>query len=345
MTSDSAPLVTIVTPVYNTEKYLEECIESVIAQTYANWEYVIVDNRSTDASGEIAARYAARDPRIRVHTNETFLSQMENWNHALRMVSPGSAYCKIVHADDWMFPDCIEKMVACAEEHPTVGIVGSYRLDETEVDLDGLPYPSPVTAGHDIGRRYLLEHLYLFGAPTSLLVRSEIVRERDPFYDEENLHADVDACLHILRDHDFGFVHDILTYTRRHNESTSSKVERFSTRRLARLAALENHGPVYLETSELEARRRQQRSAYYRFLARQALELREKAFWDFQRAELEKMGIPLRYGALAKALALEILDLRGSAKHVIQGLRRRFRTKPGGRDDGGMGAFRKESAP
>ncbi|MCB0227477.1 MAG: glycosyltransferase, partial [Anaerolineae bacterium] len=52
------PLVSVVTPVYNTDKYLADCIESVLAQSYDNWEYVIINNCSTDRSLEIAQRYA-----------------------------------------------------------------------------------------------------------------------------------------------------------------------------------------------------------------------------------------------------------------------------------------------
>ena len=64
------PLVSVVTPVFNGGKFLGECIDSVLAQTYTNWEYVIVDNCSTDATLEIAQRYAAADPRIRVYHND-----------------------------------------------------------------------------------------------------------------------------------------------------------------------------------------------------------------------------------------------------------------------------------
>ncbi|HWH03492.1 MAG TPA: glycosyltransferase family 2 protein, partial [Gemmatimonadales bacterium] len=67
------PLVSVVTPVYNTGKYLAECIESVLAQTFTDFEYVILDNASTDDSPEIIARYARRDPRIRVVRNERLL--------------------------------------------------------------------------------------------------------------------------------------------------------------------------------------------------------------------------------------------------------------------------------
>ena len=73
MISLNLPFVTILTPVYNGEKYLAECIKSVLAQTYQNWEYIIVNNCSTDRSLEIAEHYAQKDPRIKVRTNTSFV--------------------------------------------------------------------------------------------------------------------------------------------------------------------------------------------------------------------------------------------------------------------------------
>ena len=321
--AQNEPLVTVVTPVYNTEKYLAECIESVLGQTYRNFEYLIVDNRSKDRSLEIARQYAERDDRIRIHSNEDFLAQMPNWNHALRLISPDSAYCKIVHADDWLFPNCLEEMVACARRNPTVGWVGAYRLDETVVNLDGLPYPSHCTPGRDIARLHLLGELFVFGAPTSLLLRSDVVRARDPFYAEGNPHADVDACLTTLRTTDFGFVHQVLTFTRRHNESATSLVKRFGTNRLARLQALEDHGPFFLAPDELDRRRQEAHRGYYRYLAQQLLAQQGRDFWAYHRRWLERIGRPLSYRRLGLALATELLDTRSSVSHVVAGLRRR----------------------
>ena len=76
MRSHTQPLVTVLTPVYNGEKYLTECIESVLAQTYANWEYYILNNRRTDRTLKIAESYAAKDARVRVVTTERFLPIM-----------------------------------------------------------------------------------------------------------------------------------------------------------------------------------------------------------------------------------------------------------------------------
>ena len=130
MSGSHQPLVSVVTPVYNGEKYIAECIESVLRQTYENWEYVVVNNCGTDRTLEIANAYAKKDPRIRVHNNSEFLKIIPNWNHALRQISPESKYCKIVHADDWLFPECIERMVAVSEQHPCpAGEVPGPRLE------------------------------------------------------------------------------------------------------------------------------------------------------------------------------------------------------------------------
>src|ERR1700755_2465173 len=103
----SSPLVSVVTPVYNNAHYLPDCIESILAQTYQNWDYTIVNNCSTDGSMDIARRYAARDGRIRIHDNRQFLRAIPNHNVALHQISPASKYCKMVFADDWVFPECI----------------------------------------------------------------------------------------------------------------------------------------------------------------------------------------------------------------------------------------------
>src|SRR6185503_16132381 len=94
------PLVSVVTPFYNTAPYLAGCIESVLAQTHRDFEYLLVNNKSTDGSREIAARYSAQDSRLRVIDNPAFVGQVENYNGALAHISPASRYVKIVQADD-----------------------------------------------------------------------------------------------------------------------------------------------------------------------------------------------------------------------------------------------------
>lgn len=323
MTLTSQPLVSVVTPVYNTEKYLAESIESVLAQTYKNWEYVIINNCSTDRSLEIARHYAQKDTRIRIHNNAEFLNQMQNANHAMRQISLKSKYCKVVHADDWLFPECLPRMVEVAEAHPSIGIVGAYRLDEDRVNLDGLPYPSTIVPGHNMCRWNLLGGPYIFGSPTSLLIRSDIIRNRKKFYNETNIHADLEACFDILQNSDFGFVHQVLTFTRRHNETGTTFARRFNTYIVGDFTVLKRYGPIYLSREEYEKRLQMKIQSYHRFLARSIFELREKEFWDYHKRELNNLGHPISLTKLIRAFFSEVLNLKYAAKRIKQAIQKK----------------------
>ena len=118
----------MVTPVYNGEKYLAECIDSVLAQTHDNWEYIILDNCSTDATLSIAQDYARKDLRILVHANDQFLGVIDNHNRAFHLISPDSTYCKVVSADDWIYPDWL-RAGRVAESILRSGLLGHMQLE------------------------------------------------------------------------------------------------------------------------------------------------------------------------------------------------------------------------
>lgn len=294
------PLVSVITPVYNGEEFLAECIESVLAQTYQNWDYTIVNNRSTDRTLEIAKSYAARDARIQVHDNRDFLPIIQNHNHAIRQISADSKYCKVVLADDWLFPECLMKMVALAEAHPSVGLVGAYGLhgDGMHVMWRGLPFPKTVVSGKEVSRLRLLQGRYVFGAPTATLVRSDYVRKEGNFYDEANLHADSTVCFRILQDSDFGFVHQLLTFTRIQGESNTTFSERMNSIQLSFLTELIQYGPACLDRDEYEARLGVRLGEYYQVLAEGLLQGRGKKYFEFHKNWLRNLGIPLSLSRL-----------------------------------------------
>jgi glycosyltransferase involved in cell wall biosynthesis len=313
MTVNEEPLVSVLTPVYNGEKYLSECIESVVAQTYQNWEYVIVNNCSTDRTQEIAQKYTQQDSRIRVHNNRQFVGMSENHNIALRQMSPESKYCKIVHADDWLFADCLRQMVELAESHPSVAIVGAYGLRGSEVVWTGLPYPSTVVSGRDVCRRTLMGGFYVFGTQTSQLIRADLIRNRSNLYNSAQLYvrfADQGACFQFLKDHDFGFVHQVLTYTREHEESATSSFDKTGLNSYlpSLLNILTKYGPLYLCGDEYDRRLKHVLSRYYRFLCRNLIHFRNKRFWEYHKDALNYVGQPFRPSALVKALLLEIWE-------------------------------------
>jgi glycosyltransferase involved in cell wall biosynthesis len=268
---NSRPLVWVVTPVHNGERYLAECIESVLAQTYDSWQYLVVDNCSTDRTAEIVRAYAERDDRVSLHQNRDYLPIMANWNHALRLMPREAKYCKVVHADDTLFPECLARMVDIAERNPTVAIVTSYALWGDEIRHQGVPYPVEVADGRGICRSTLRGDCYVFGSPSSTLLRAADVRARPTFYNEGNVHADTEVCFDLLRDADLGFVHQILTRTRVHPEAMTSFAVRINTFHHAWLTIHLKYGELYLGRREYYRRLAWRLRRYAVFLGKAAV--------------------------------------------------------------------------
>jgi len=307
-------LVSIITPVYNGEKYLAECIESILGQTYENWEYTIINNCSSDGSLEIANDYARKDSRIRVHDNKEFFSMVQNWNHSICQISDKSKYCKIVHADDFLSPDCLSKMVGLADKNPSVGIVGAYVLEGVRVKCDGLPYSSSVFSGRDICRWTLLGAspvnggLYVFGSPTSLLIRSDLIQGRKPFYNDRYLQViDQEVCYYLLQHTDFGFVHEILTFSRLHAKSVTSSVTPLNRLIMEEIMLLVEYGSVYLSKNDYAKRLSQRMDKYYKFLAASVFERKSEGFWKFHREGLKNLDLQLSKSKLASGALREFV--------------------------------------
>lgn len=308
LNTSSSPLVSVVTPAYNEEKYLPECIESVLAQSYPYWDYLIVNNCSTDGTLAIAKKYAARDPRIRVISNNTLIPAVANFNHALRRISSESKYCKIVFGDDWLFPECLERMVSQMEDHPSIGIVGAYGLQGQWVLWQGLPYGSKFISGREICRQGLLGGPYVFGSATSVLFRSDLVRNRDPFYNESNPYAsDSEACFELLRDCDFGFVSQVLTFSREREGSMLASSRRLNTAAADALHQLVAYGPYYLGSDEYRHRLSTIETRYYEFLASSFLEGRNKEFWNYHKKTLKEEGIEFSYARIGYMVGKRML--------------------------------------
>ena len=286
------PLVSIVTPVFNGEEFLAECIESVLAQTYANWEYMIVDNASTDRTPEIAERYAARDSRIRHLRFEQFVSATENHNRAFSAVNAESEFCKPLQADDWLYPECLTRMVDAAASSRNIGIVSSYQLRDRRVDLAGLPYTTTFAPGRDIIRGTLLGRFNVTGAPTATLLRSRFVREREPFWEEGFRHEDTEALLWMLTRHDFVFVHQILTFAREQQNSRYRWSEKMASQDSEDIVFLLRYGtrlvggtPVLSQT-EYRARLRERLKNYVWWHIKQfprISRVRDPEFFEYHR--------------------------------------------------------------
>jgi glycosyltransferase involved in cell wall biosynthesis len=303
----SQPLVSVVTPFHNTAAYLAECIESILAQTYSNLEYLLVDNCSTDGSTEIAERYTRRDPRIRLIRRPKLLSQVQNYNGALTEISGVSKYCKIVQADDFIFPDCLNLMVQAFEQSESIGLVSAYDLKGGVVRGSGVPYQAAPYSGKDIAKLYLRDSVFPFGSPTTVMYRSSLIRNQQPFYDESLLHEDTEKCMQILEDWDFAFVHQVLSFLRVGNESISSAVRSFQPDKLDRYIIAQRYAGKFLQQGEAVALKKKRE--YYRFLSDGALHLREAEFWTYHQIGLKTLNERINWRFLTLAIGREMLWL------------------------------------
>lgn len=122
-TKISTPLVSVVMPVYNAEKYLSQAIESILNQTYKNFEFIIIDDCSTDKSWEIIQKYAKKDKRINSFKNKNNLGQSKTVLKGIN-IAKGEYFLKFDN-DDISAEDRIEKEVNFMEENRDYVVVGS----------------------------------------------------------------------------------------------------------------------------------------------------------------------------------------------------------------------------
>jgi hypothetical protein len=126
------PRVSVITTTCNGERFLAQTIESILSQTCNDFEYLIVDDASTDCSPQIINGYAARDGRIRVMINKTRLGPAGALNCALHAAR--GAYLANLDHDDLAMPNRLEDQTAFLEREPSVGVTGSYVRC---IDVDG----------------------------------------------------------------------------------------------------------------------------------------------------------------------------------------------------------------
>ena len=322
MAGKAEPLVCVLTPVYNGEKLLAGCIRSVLEQTYTNFQYIIVNNCSTDRTLEIAQAFAKQDSRIRVHDNTEFLNVVDNHNKAFSLIPAEAKYSKNVDADDWIFPTCLAELVKVAEEHPTTGMVTSYVLNGKHVGWDGLPYPSTFMKGSEVCRLRFLKGLKVFGGPSASLLRASVVKEQMPFYKLDNYHGDTEAYIDLLQKYDFGFVHQVLSFNREGGDDsrTTGFLQRVSSYPVADIEELVKYGPAYLTKEEYQTRYRETFRNYYTFLAQSVLERRNKEFWDYHRKRLKAVDMKIDYFRLGRNVLYRIADYVFNPKRTLERL-------------------------
>lgn len=212
------PLVSVVMPAYNAEKYISEAIESILNQTFRDFEFIIVDDGSADKTWEIIQEYAKKDKRIIPVKNEENLKICKTLNKGIDL-SRGK-YIARMDADDWSFETRIEKQVFFMEDNPNVVVCGGY----IEVCNENL---SPMyTRKYPLTDKSIRKKLFIYSpfAHPSVMFRTFPIKREEYIYDY-NLHdaEDYDLYFRLGKRGKFANLKDVLIKYRVSDNSISHK--------------------------------------------------------------------------------------------------------------------------
>ena len=185
-------MVSVVIPVYNVEKYLAECVDSVLRQTYTDYEIILVDDGATDSSGQMCDDYAGKDVRIRViHQPNGGLSAARNTG----LKAARGEYVYFLDSDDYIETCALEHLVAVAdqEQADVVFFDGYVFFDECEEDNSVSRYVRKdayaTENGREMLRKLLMNEEYRTAVPL-MLFRTDYLRKNDLSFLESIIHED-----------------------------------------------------------------------------------------------------------------------------------------------------------
>ncbi|WP_338887450.1 glycosyltransferase family A protein [Rhodococcus sovatensis] len=173
-----SPRVSVVVPAYNNAEYIGETIESILDQTFTDFELVIADHSSTDETLAVVEKYD--DSRIRVLTTETGGGAKRNWDRVTAEAT--GELVKLVCGDDTIFPSSLEAQVAAFDEHPSAVLVASQRTlidanGKTVIAARGLGGLSGLVSGRVAARTAVRAGANIFGEPGCVMMKLSALRE------------------------------------------------------------------------------------------------------------------------------------------------------------------------
>ncbi len=205
--SGRQPRVTVLMPVYNGERYLREAIGSILGQTFGDFELLIVNDGSTDASESIIRSHD--DPRIRLVTNEANLRLTATLNRGLALAR--GQYLARMDCDDISLPERLGKQVAFLDAHPEVAVVGTWYRTTGEGRERIVRYPK---------KRGMLRSLLLFASPLAhptVMLRRELFVRNGFLYDPDFPNVeDYELWSRISVSHDIAVMGEVLLRYRVH---------------------------------------------------------------------------------------------------------------------------------
>jgi GDP-L-fucose synthase len=232
------PNVSIIMPAYNVEKYISSAIESILNQSYKNYEYLIIDDCSNDKTFEIIQEYANKDKRIKFIRNEKNLGIAGSLNKGIAL-SRGKFLARM-DADDWSYEDRFEKQVNFLEQNPQIGVLGG-AIEVMDESLSNILFKRDYFQ-EDSNLKDLIFRQSPFAHPC-LIFRREVVA--DNIYNEKfSPTEDYDLYFRIGNDYKFANLKDIiLKYRLSSTQASNLKAKRQQLLTLyIRLKALVEYG-------------------------------------------------------------------------------------------------------
>jgi glycosyltransferase involved in cell wall biosynthesis len=220
------PLISILIPLYNAERFIEDTIRSVLNQSYGNLEIIITDDRSIDTSVSKVLQF--KDSRIRLIVNENNLGPEKNWNKALSEAK--GKYIKLVCCDDLLERDCIEKQVAILENpwFADVGLVSCSRFIITaqnrKIMQRSFGKPSGRYNGRQIIKRIIRSGNNPVGEPVAGLFRSDAVKKIGGYRVIAPYAIDLDFWIRLLAKTDIYIINEPLCSFRISSQSWSARL-------------------------------------------------------------------------------------------------------------------------
>ena len=215
---NSSPKISVMMTAYNAEKFIREAIESILNQTFLDFEFIILDDYSTDNSYEIINEYAKRDTRILVLRNEKNLGIAESRTKCIKLAK--GKYIAIADADDISIPTRLEKQLKYLEEYKEYGVVGGFLelFDSKTGKIIGL-------------RKYykddakLRKRIFIYSpvAQPASMVKKEVF-DNIGFYNPEYPPAeDLDLWFRLGTKYKFANIQEVLIKYRVHRNSATIK--------------------------------------------------------------------------------------------------------------------------
>jgi glycosyltransferase involved in cell wall biosynthesis len=232
------PLVSIITPTYNHERYIRSCIESVLSQTHSNFEQIIIDDASTDGTAEIISQYVEKDRRIKFiqhNTNYGIYKLADIYNKFLNF-SKGE-FIAILEGDDLWPPDKLEKQLKLFSNSKVVVTWGAGKIiDKDGNELGTFPkawekWPDDVICNRPPGKalKILLHNFFLLPS-SSLMFRRQQLQEIGGFWQPDGYFAvDYPTCIKMSLKGEFLYSKEILGYWRNHQDQVTSTLAHAST--------------------------------------------------------------------------------------------------------------------